>query len=178
MKKDNYVVLTGAPGSGKSTLLSLLRERGYICIDEPARKIIAEQRSIAGQGVSDKDPNLFIELMLSRSISLYESVSDLSVPVFFDRGIADNIAYAKLFDIPFNHGWKAAQRYRVNTRVFFTPNWEEIYVTDKERVMSYEASAAMGDDIRRIYKELGYTLVDLPLDTPEQRLSFVLEQLS
>lgn len=59
MKKDNFYILTGAPGSGKSTLINCLRRRGYICIDEPAREIIAEQKSISGQGLYNKDKRLF-----------------------------------------------------------------------------------------------------------------------
>ena len=68
MLNNNCVILTGAPGSGKSTTIKKLRELGCLCINEPAREIIAEQRSIDGQGLSEKEPKLFIELMLSRAI--------------------------------------------------------------------------------------------------------------
>ena len=147
------------------------------CIDEPARQIISEQRAISGTGVSDKNPSLFIELMLSRATSRYKDVGEESDIVIFDRGVAVNIAYAKLFNLPFDHGWKAAKQYRANSKVFFTPNWREIYTTDEERTMSFEASAAMGDDLRRIYQELGYELIDLPLKDPKTRAEFLLQYL-
>jgi ATPase subunit of ABC transporter with duplicated ATPase domains len=74
MIKENCVVLTGAPGSGKSTILKILREKGYCCINEPVREVIAEQRAIRGSGVSDKNPALFVELMLSRAILRYHEI--------------------------------------------------------------------------------------------------------
>jgi predicted ATPase len=177
MIKENCIILTGAPGSGKSTILRLLRERGCICVDEPARQIISEQRAILGAGIADKDPSLFVELMLSRAISRYQGISATSHTVIFDRGVADNIAYAMLYDLPFEHGWVAAERYRSNSRVFFAPNWRDIYTTDEERTMTFEASAAMGDSLRGIYRRLGYEVVELPLSGPADRVAFMLDNL-
>jgi predicted ATPase len=174
MIKENCIILTGAPGSGKSTLLRLLQQKGYTCVDEPARQIISEQRAIQGSGVSDRNPSLFIELMLSRAISRYQDVPDTAGTVIFDRGIADNIAYAMLYDLPFEHGWAAAARYRSNSRVFFAPNWRDIYATDEERTMTFEASAVMGDSLRMIYQKLGYEIVELPLSGPEDRVKFMI----
>jgi predicted ATPase len=174
MIKENCIILTGAPGSGKSTLLKLLREKGCTCIDEPARQIIAEQRHIGGSGVADKNPSLFLELMLSRAMFQYDNVSD-DKTVIFDRGVADNIAYAELFDLSFLHLWAASEACRANPVVFFAPNWHDIYTTDEERKMSYEASAAMGNRLRDIYQKLGYRLIDLPLSSTEERVQFLLD---
>ena len=70
--QHDYHLLTGAPGSGKSTLLAELRERGYPTVDEPARQILAEQRSFDGNGVPERSPELFTELLLSRAIAWFE----------------------------------------------------------------------------------------------------------
>lgn len=175
MIKENCIILTGAPGSGKSTVLRLLRELGATCVDEPARQIIAEQRSIGGSGVSDGSPLLFVELLLSRAILRYKDIDDTSGVMVFDRGVADNIAYAALYDLSFAHGWAAAEQYRSNSKVFFAPNWEDIYSTDEERTMSFEASAAMGDSLRSIYLKLGYEILDLPLSSPEARVKFMVD---
>jgi len=98
-EKDNYFVLTGAMGSGKSTILNELRTLGLPCMEEPARQILAEQRAIEGSGVPEHDPKLFIDLLLSRSIYQFKEMEHLQGPVIYDRGIPDNIAYAKLFDL-------------------------------------------------------------------------------
>ena len=41
--------------------------------------------------------------------------------------------------------------------------------------MTFEASAAMGDNLRAIYRKLGYEIVELPLSTPEDRCQFILD---
>ena len=175
MIKENCIIITGAPGSGKSTLLQLLREKGCICVDEPARQIIAEQRAIRGSGVSDKDPSLFVELMLSRAISRFQDVDETFGAVIFDRGVADIIAYAMLFDLPFEHGWAAANLHRGSSKVFFAPNWEDIYSPDEERTMTFKASAEMGDNLRFIYQKLGYEILDLPRSRPIERVQFIFD---
>src|SRR5579872_346193 len=97
---DKFFVLTGPPGSGKSTLLQHLRTLGFQGIDEPARQILAEQRSIEGKG--SRDARLFVELMLSRMIGEYNRIETPTAPVFFDRGIPDTLVYASHsgFDYP------------------------------------------------------------------------------
>jgi len=177
MIKDKFIILSGAPGSGKSTILKQLRARGFSCIDEPARQIIAEQRLIRGAGVSDENPELFIDLMLSRAIGKYQDTESKDRAIFFDRGVPDYIAYAFLYDLEFGRGWKAASEYRYNPTVFFTPNWEDIYVTDEERTMSFEASAKMGDRLREIYVKNQYNVVDIPCGLPEERVAFILSSL-
>jgi predicted ATPase len=177
MIKEKSVILTGAPGSGKSTLVRLLRQQGVECVDEPARRIIAEQRTIGGQGIGERDPRLFVELLLSRAIWDYNNLDQSAQATVFDRGVADVIAYANLYGIPFEHGWNAAREYTGNERVFFAPNWQQIYTTDDERTMSFDASEQMGSDLRAIYETLGYQIVELPRATPEERADFVLQRL-
>src|SRR5215467_7063472 len=89
MVKDNYFLLTGAFGSGKSTLLEHMRSNGIRGIVEPARPILAEQRSINGNGLPQKDPRLFVELMFSRMLNTYRQSESSPGLVLFDRGIPD-----------------------------------------------------------------------------------------
>jgi hypothetical protein len=67
----NRFVVTGAPGSGKTPILRELVRLGFLGVDEPAREILAEQRAIGGNGVYDKDPQLFCDLMLERAVADY-----------------------------------------------------------------------------------------------------------
>ena len=97
MGSDNYFVLTGAFGSGKTALLGLLQNRGFEGITEPARQILAEQRSIDGNGLPGRDARLFVELMLSRMLAEYHRMKGSTAPPFFDRGIPDMLAYASVF---------------------------------------------------------------------------------
>lgn len=67
-------VITGAMGSGKSTVLKLLQAEGLSVIEEPARQILAEQRSIGDEGVPEKNPKFFTQLLLSRAIYQYKQM--------------------------------------------------------------------------------------------------------
>jgi predicted ATPase len=177
MTKNRYFILTGAFGSGKSTVLDYLQLRGIQGIVEPARPILAEQRSIQGNGLPGKDPRLFIELMLSRMLSAYAHSEAFAGPILFDRGIPDILAYAKLFGFDFPPGENAARLYRYNPHVFIAPAWEQIYRTDDERTVPFSVAREFGDDVREIYTRLGYTLTDLPCVSAEERAAFIQHHL-
>ncbi len=174
---QNFHVLTGAPGSGKSTVLNLLRRRGFECIDEPARQILAEQRSFDGNGIPDKNPTLFTELLLARHLFDYRRSQDKSDPLFFDRGIPDVMDYGKWYDLDLTHLRRAARRYRYAQTVFVAPNWEEIYCQDDERTMTFDEARRFGDGMRNTYQDLGYDLLELPREDPESRVQFILSHI-
>lgn len=171
--RNNYFILTGATGAGKSTIVKELRKLGITCIDEPARQILAEQRSIQGAGVPDKDQTLFTNLMLSRSIYQYKQMQDHKGPIIFDRGIPDNIGYAQLFNLNTRVTLNASREFRYHKIVFFLPGWKDIYENDDERKMSFEQANQFGHDIKKIYEELGYNIVDIPFSTPLSRAEFI-----
>ncbi|HAY34444.1 MAG TPA: AAA family ATPase [Ignavibacteria bacterium] len=177
MKIKNFFVLTGAMGGGKSAVLKHIRKNNFKCIDEPARQILKEQRRIKGKGVPEKDPELFCQLMLSRSVHLFQSNADYKDTVVFDRGIPDMIAYADLFGIDKNIYMNAAKVYSYNNIVFMFNGIEEIYTTDDERKMNYKAAEKFGFNVKEIYKELGYYVTDVPYMSEEERSSFIIETI-
>jgi predicted ATPase len=176
--EDRYFLLTGAFGSGKSALLKHLEPRGIRGIVEPARSILSEQRRIQGNGVPEKDPRLFVELMLSRMLNTYRQIEASPGPVLFDRGIPDILGYAALFGFDFPPGENAARLYRYNPRVFVAPAWEEIYCTDDERTVPFSVARKFGNDLRAIYERFGYALIDLPCVSLEERADFILDRLA
>ena len=173
-----FYVLTGAPGTGKSAVLERLGLQGYDRVEEPARQILAEQRSFGGNGVPDADPALFVELMLSRAVFERRKPRRADLPVFFDRGIPDLIAYALLYGLDDRPARSAAHKYHYNPTVFFAPPWKDIYSTDEERRMTYGQAADFGERMRDAYQGLGYTLVELPRETPEERARFIEERVA
>lgn len=177
MTKNNYFILTGAMGAGKSSILKELTTLKFMCVEEPARPIIAEQRNIDGYGVYEKDPMLFTELMLSRSIFQFQQMQGYEEPIIFDRGIPDNIVYAQDLDFDIKHIYNAAKKYRYAPLVFFAPGWEEIYKTDEERKMSFEAAKQFGHDLKKVYFALDYQVIDVPFETPEIRANFIIKSI-
>jgi len=177
MLKDNYFILTGTFGTGKSTLLDLLQTRGVLGIVEPARPILAEQRRLQGDGVPERNPRLFVELMLRQMLRAYRQQEASPGPVLFDRGVPDVLAYAALFGFEFPDGEKAARLYRYNARIFLAPPWEEIYCTDDERKAPYSLACRFDNDLRAIYSRFGYSFVVLPFASVERRADFILKHL-
>lgn len=177
MLNTNYFILTGAMGSGKSTLIRELSSAGIACVSEPAREILAEQRSIGSDGVPEQNAELFCKLMLSRAVQTYNDRINARQVQIFDRGIPDMIAYADLFSIDVKTFYKAAELYRYNPTVFFFEGWEEIYTNDAERKIGFEGARIFGESMRFIYQKLGYQLLNVPLMSIEERKNFILERL-
>jgi predicted ATPase len=98
--------------------------------------------------------------------------------VIYDRGIPDNIAYAELFALHKKFVINAANQYRYNKRIFFLPAWKEIYKTDGERKMTFDQALRFGDDIRKIYEDLGYRIIDVPMEPPNKRAEFIQNAIS
>ena len=173
----NLFVITGPPGSGKTPIVRELVASGFTGVAEPAREVIAEQRAIGGDGIYDKNPRLFFNLMLSRVVGDFRRMSGARNPVFFDRGIPDLIGYADLFGLDASDAANAAAVHCYNDLVFVLPSWPEIYVTDTERRMTFGAAEAFGERVRSIYVDLGYSVVDVPRDTVVARARFILDTL-
>lgn len=174
---ENFFVLTGAPGSGKTTVLGALEAVGLPVVPEPARQVLAEQRSIDGTGVPERDPALFTHLLLSRAIHQHRRHDMQRGALLFDRGLPDVVGYARLFGVPESPATAAAERYRYNRTAFLAPALADIYCRDEERTLSFEAARDFGELIRQTYQELGYHLVELPRATPEARAQFILAQV-
>lgn len=164
-------------GAGKSTVLTKLIELGYTCVAEPAREVLAEQRKIGGNGVPEKEPQLFIDLMLEKTIAQYEKYSKSDEVVIFDRAMPDLIAYADLLGVNNQKYINASKEYRFNQNIFMFNGWREIYVNDDERKMSYELAEKFGRDVKKIYTDSGYIIHDVPNISVNERVKFITEHL-
>jgi len=118
----NLFVITGAPGSGKTPLVRELIALGFNGVDEPAREVLAQQRACGEGRLHDRDPQRFCDLMLSRAVADFERMIGACAPVFFDRGIPDQIGYAELFGVDTSRAESAAADHRYNDVVFVLPS--------------------------------------------------------
>jgi predicted ATPase len=150
---------------------------GFTGVAEPAREVIAEQRAIGGEGLYDRNPQMFVDLMLSRAIADFQRMRGAAGPVFFDRGIPDLIGYAELFEVDASAAANAAAVHRYDDPVFVLPSWRGIYATDGDRRITFEEAAAFGDRVRNIYVELGYRVTDVPPGPVAARARFILDAL-
>lgn len=177
LNKSNYVVLTGAPGVGKTTLVNELRASGLTCVDEPAREILAEQRAKNSDGIPERNPKKFTSLLMARSIREYERYQEESDLIVFDRGVIDSIGYATLFGIDTTVLQEAGLNYRYNSRVFVLSPWQEIYLTDEERKMSFVATIQFHKQILEAYEKFNYELIEVPKVSVKERAQFIIDKL-
>ena len=168
-KRENFYILTGAPGVGKSTLLSALKQ-SYSTVSEPAREVISRQRSTSGNGLWHQDRNLFVRLLLEKSIEKYDQ-GDLNELTFFDRGIPDNTAYASYGELEIKPFREATRKYRYNQKAFILSPWEDIYTTDEERNMTFKEVINFHEHILDAYRD--YDLIEVPKGDLIERVKFI-----
>jgi predicted ATPase len=173
MEQPFYYILTGAMGSGKSTIINHLLQKKILCIAEPAREILTEQRNINADGVPEKSADLFTQLMLSRATNNYKKNYENIGPIVFDRAIPDIIAYADLFQLDTGIYYKASKYYKYNNIVFLFNGWKEIYTNDAERKMTFEQANNFGNKVEEIYRELGYNIITVPKINIKERINFI-----
>ena len=55
--------------------------------------------------------------------------------------------------------------------------WKEIFITDSERYESFEEATVIDTYLEKTYKDLNYSLIEVPFDTVENRSNFILNWL-
>ena len=176
---DKLFIVTGAPGAGKTTLLNAAAAQGIRIGREAARAAIQVQTAIDGPALQWRDPARFAELMLDRDIQTHEVLCAGDGVALCDRGIPDLVAYGRIMGLTeTDHFLRAARLYRYNPTVFFAPPWREIYTDDTERIEGWEHAQRIYEPMRDAYTEMGYRVVELPMTSVEDRLTFVLDTIA
>lgn len=168
-------VITGGLGVGKSSVLSFLEPK-YETVAEPARELISEHRETTGEATLDHRPELFVELLISRSIEHHAAASPSAVSVF-DRGVPDCVAYAMASEVDIGPALDAASRYRYESPVFVASPWEEIYVTDDMRRATFAQAEDFYAYVVEAYERLGYQMIELPRTSVEERATFIIDHI-
>jgi len=174
---SRLVMISGCSGGGKTTLLNELNRRGFATVDEPGRRIVAEEQAIGGNALPWKDAEAFARKALARSIS------DLALHpapegwVFFDRGLIDAAsALASITNAPLAGYLKNQRRY--HQKVFLTPPWPEIYVTDDQRKHKLADAKKEYTRLLKAYPEAGYEIEILERIDVRQRADGILQRLN
>jgi len=173
---DNFVVLSGCSGGGKSTLLEVLRARGYGVIEEPGRRIVSEQRACAGSAFPWENMQEFARLAVYMSLHDRTLSQNTCSWVFFDRGLIDALVALDYYSQSSSIEQVAAEN-RYHRKVFLTPPWPEIYVTDGERRHGLSESIEEYERLLACYPKLGYKVIILPKTSVSERADFVLDEL-
>lgn len=171
------IVLSGCSGGGKSTLLAELDRRGFAVVPEPGRRIVEEELRGDGHGLPWVDLAAFANRAVNLAAEDRRRMSSEAGWVFFDRGLVDAaVALEHATGSPARNLLASYDRY--HERVFLTPPWPEIYVTENERQHDLAEAIAEYDRLVIAYRELGYETFILPKVPVEDRADFVLRHLS
>jgi predicted ATPase len=175
---DQFVVISGCSGGGKSTLLAELSKRGFDVVDEPGRRIVAQELRGAGRALPWVDLAAFARkaIELARADRV-EAARRGAKWVFFDRGLIDACAALAHATGDEKSIHQLLRNDRYNKTVFLAPPWDEIYCHDNERRHDLQAAKAEYDRLAARYPALGYSVVVLPKISVEQRADFLLDKL-
>ncbi|HZQ93930.1 MAG TPA: AAA family ATPase [Candidatus Sulfotelmatobacter sp.] len=172
---DRFFIITGGPGSGKTSLLDALECKGYSRSVEAGRGVIQQQVAIGGRALPWNDKSLFSDLMLSWEIRSYHIAEQRPGLAFFDRGVPDVAGYLRLSNLTVPpHVARAIEIFRYSRKVFIAPPWRDIYAQDSERKQDFDEAIRTYESLAVTYRQQGYSLLELPRASVEERVNFVL----
>lgn len=164
-----WYIITAGPSAGKSSILRELSKRGYTIRPEAAR-IVLDQKISEGVDIEEyRQRPQFNEDIIQTDKQIIENTGD-DTPIFFDRAIFDNIAYRQMYglDVP-DEIVDYADQFSV---VFMLELLE--YTDDEVRTEDAKEAREIHNRLRDVYSEqLGFKIVDIPVDTVEQRADMI-----
>jgi predicted ATPase len=169
-------VLTGAPGAGKTVILRALERAGQTVVDEAATDVIALEHAL-GRAAPEDDPDFLVKITALQRARQLDRAPDRDRLAFFDRSPVCTLALARFLgrDVP---AALADELDRVLTgeiyapTVFFVRNLGFVTPTAARRI-GFADSLAFESVHEEAYRELGFTLVDVPVGPPSARVEMI-----
>ena len=178
MQKE-IIVIIGGPGTGKSTIIDGLIANGYCCYPEISREVTLEAKKQGIEQLFLEKPLLFSELLLEgRKKQFQDASQEPHDIVFIDRGIPDVLAYMHYIGDSYPDFFDAACREHTYSKIFILPPWEDIYISDGERYENFEQAKIIYKHLVETYQNYGYELIEVPTDTLDNRILFILDEIS
>lgn len=178
MQKE-IIVIIGGPGTGKSTIIDGLTAKGFCCYPEISREVTMEAQKQGIEQLFLEKPLLFSELLLEGRIKQHKNAqNEPHEIVFLDRGIPDVLAYMHYIGDSYPTHFDLACRENIYTKIFILPPWKEIYVSDDERYENFEQAKLIHDHLTETYENYGYELIEVPKDSLDNRILFILDEIS
>jgi predicted ATPase len=155
-------ILTGAPGSGKTAVLRQLEVAGHAVVEEAATDVIARLQAL-GHDEPWRDP-AFIDHIVT--LQRHRQVSAGSALTFFDRSPVCTLALSRHLGLTASSALRAEiERIQASLiyepTVFFIRNQGHVEATAARRI-SFEESLVFERTHETVYRELGFTLVEVP----------------
>jgi predicted ATPase len=174
MIQTHWYAITGAPSSGKTTLINAIADLGYKTAPEIAREYI-EKRLSEALSLDDikKNANQMQRDILAISLKRERHLNKDEL-IFFDRGTPDSLAYFKYYNLN-SHTLEHDCQHRRYQKVFYCHPLP--LVKDNVRVENNQSAHSIGTLLMEAYVHLGYTLIELPPISTQERLQIILSEL-
>lgn len=172
-------VITGGPCTGKTTTVEGLSRKGYNVVEESARLVIASEQKKLADNPSYRAVFPWTDISMFQRIVTEEQhrreQQAKATPVFFDRGMIDNLAYIKVF------GGKLDE---VTAKIISKASYSKIFILDP---VSYKQDEVRKEDpelarklhsaIHEVYAEKNFNVLKVPLLPVNERIDFILQNL-
>lgn len=173
--QTNWHVITGGPSCGKTTLVNRLADKGFRTVEEGAR-LYMEREVASGRTIKDLRADIAalqcgikdMQLEIERRLPAGEFT-------ILDRGLPDCLAWHRAFGLDPNKFLKECFQHRYAS-VFMLdqlPLQLNGFRFEENTLTDFLDGWHMRD-----YHALGYSVVRVPVLPPEERLAFVLEELT
>lgn len=177
--QKQIIVIIGGPGTGKTTIIEGLVDKGHCCYPEISREVTLEAKKQGIEQLFLEKPLLFSELLLEgRKKQFHNALDEAHEVVFIDRGIPDVLAYMHYIGDSYPATFDNACREHQYSKIFLLPPWEEIYISDDARYENFEQAKLIYTHLVETYQNYGYKLIEVPKDTMDNRILFILDEIS
>ena len=174
--QTNWHVITGAACTGKTTLIDQLAEKGFQTVPEVARQVF--EREIArGRTIDEiREDNVSLERYMADVQIKIEHRLVASDVTFLDRALPDCLTFYRVFGM--------------NPDELLPECFHRLYASvcildrlpfHRNKTLGPEDDATsdfLDEWLERDYDALGYSVVRVPVLSPQDRLTFVIERLS
>ncbi len=173
--QTNWHVITGTVSSGITTLIGQFADRGFRTVPETARLYI-EREMAKGRTIDEIREN---PAALQRSLNAAMLRTELTLRandvLFLDRAFPDALAFCRANGLNPNEILADCFHHRYAS-VFLLDRFP--VEQDGMRYHDDVTADLIAKWIARDYSALGYSVVRVPVLSPQERLAFVLERLS
>lgn len=180
------IVVTGAPGTGKTSLINSLEAVGYHCFHEIIRSMTAAAKNNPQSKPMVSNPLAFVDnplrfnqTLLKGRLQHFNDAKKLTGDIcFYDRGMPDVLAYMDFFEQEYGPDFVTPCQNHIYDVLFILPPWQKIYISDHERLETFEEAEKLHQHLMDTYRRFDYNPIMVPTGTVAERLNFVLDELN